>query len=284
VVRSDGQKQTGASVQSDGLLDLALVRVTGAAATPLPLGDVSELVVGEQVMVIGSPMGLEFTVHPGIVSNVSRTMFGLSYFQIDAQVNPGNSGGPVLNDRGQVVGVVSLKHMGAEGIGLALPVNYAWSGQNPLLPAPARAVSTAFAGRQAQADEQNRELRQAVAAEEALPALLGGYVDSYRRLVVRIGRLATRPPDFEIFTLKLMRGPEELCSMQGDVSEWKEISGTPNLDPRLKSWMEGNQLDRRKYVGDAPIRIDQCPPQRSLVGLELVLVGGHPQVSRVAIR
>jgi hypothetical protein len=126
-------------------------------------------------------------------------------------------------------------------------------------------------------------MREAFATAQALPALLGGYVDQYRRLVVRIGRLGTSPPGFETFTVKLMRGGEELCAMKGDVSEWKGLSGKPDLDPRLRSWMEGNQLDRRVYVGDAPIRIDQCPAQRSLVGLELVLVGGNPEVSKVIV-
>ena len=140
VVRSDGKKHVGTAVQSDAHLDLAVVQVPGASATPLPLGDAGLLAVGEQVVVIGSPMGFEFTVHGGSISNLSRSVFGLSYLQVEAKVNPGNSGGPVLNDQGQVVGVVSLKYAEAEGIGLALPINYAWSGGAPLGAPSARRV------------------------------------------------------------------------------------------------------------------------------------------------
>jgi serine protease Do len=284
VVRSDGQKQTGVAIQSDKALDLALIRVAGAGAVPLPFGDVADLVVGEQVMVIGSPVGLEFTVHPGIVSNRARTFLGLSYVQIDAKVNPGNSGGPVLNDRGQVVAVVSLKHMGAEGIGLALPINYAWSGSSPLVPAPAAGNSSAFASMKAKADEENREMREAVARAEALPALLGGQMDAYGRLAVRIGRMANAPPAFETVTLKLTRGGEEVCTLLGDVSEWKAQPAKAVLEPRLESWMESNQLDRTVFVGEAPLRIDQCPREKMRGGgLVLELMGANPLVARAAV-
>ena len=283
VVRSDGRKQTGMAVQSDALLDLAVVRVPGAAATPLPLGDAGSLAVGDQVVVIGSPMGFEFTVHGGAISNLSRTVFGLSYLQVEAKVNPGNSGGPVLNDQGQVVGVVSLKHAEAEGIGLALPINYAWSGGTPVVAAPPGGASGGFAVMKAKADQENREMRGAVEDAESMPALLGGYMDQYRRLVVKIGRLAAGPPAFEMVTLKLMRGDDEICTLKGDVSEWKALEGPPALDPRLRGWLEGNQLDRRRYVGEAPLRVDQCPAEKMGLGMELVLLGANPLVAKVLV-
>ena len=77
------------------------------------------------MVLIGSPVGLEFTGHEGSVSNFSSRL-GVALIQLDARINPGNGGGPVLDDQGRVVGVVSLKHMGAEGIGWAIPINYAW--------------------------------------------------------------------------------------------------------------------------------------------------------------
>jgi serine protease Do len=283
VVRSDGQTQTGMAVQSDTFLDLAVIRVPGAEAAPLPIGDAGTLAVGEQVVVIGSPMGFEFTVHGGAISNLSRTLFGLSYLQVEAKVNPGNSGGPVLNDQGQVVGVVSLKHTEAEGIGLALPINYAWSGSTPLLAAPSESASGVFASMQEKADAENRELRDAVAEAAALPALLGGYIDQYRRLVVKVGRLSRGAPMPEMVTLQVMRGAEEVCTLKGDVSDWKEQAGQPDLEPRLQGWLEGNQLDRTVFVGEAPVRIDHCP-QGMVRGLEVVLEGANPLVARVPVQ
>ena len=282
VVRSNGQKQTGVAVSSDTFLDLAVVRVPGAAAVPLPIGDAGTLAVGEQVVVIGSPMGYEFTVHGGAISNLSRTVFGVSYLQVEAKINPGNSGGPVLNDQGQVVGVVSLKHAEAEGIGLALPINYAWSGGTPMIAAPSLAHSDAFATMKAKADEENREVSAAVAEAEALPVLLGGYLDQYGRLVVRIGRLSRGGPAPEVVAVKVMRGVDEVCAQKGDVTEWKAQPSQRAGDSRLQGWMEGNQLDRTAFVGEAPVRIDQCP-QKLVRGLEVVLVGANPLFAKVTV-
>ncbi|MER7282358.1 trypsin-like peptidase domain-containing protein [Dactylosporangium sp. NPDC000244] len=78
--------------------------------------------VGEPVLVIGSPMGLEDTVTTGVVS-AFRTLSGEALMQFDAAINPGNSGGPVFNAKKEVVGVATLKAQQAEGIGLAIPIS-----------------------------------------------------------------------------------------------------------------------------------------------------------------
>jgi hypothetical protein len=284
VAMSDGRESVGVVSRSDEELDLALVSVSGLSAPTLALGDAGALDVGDRILIVGSPVGMDFTVHEGMVSAMGRVILGISYIQLDAKVNPGNSGGPVLNDRGQVVAVVSLKHMGAEGIGLALPINYAWSGSSPLVPAPAAGNSSAFASMKAKADEENREMREAVARAEALPALLGGQMDAYGRLAVRIGRMANAPPAFETVTLKLTRGGEEVCTLLGDVSEWKAQPAKAVLEPRLESWMESNQLDRTVFVGEAPLRIDQCPREKMRGGgLVLELMGANPLVARAAV-
>jgi serine protease Do len=283
VVRSDGQTQSGLAVQQDVLLDLAVIRVPGAAAVPLPVGDAGSLAVGDEVVVIGSPLGLEFTVHGGAISNLSRTVFGLSYLQVEAKVNPGNSGGPVLNDQGEVVGVVSLKHAEGEGIGLALPINYAWTEGRSLVEAPPGLPSTGFAAMKAKADDENRELRDAFAEAEAMPALLGGHMDAYGRLVVRVGRLSRSMPAFEMVTLKLTRGSEEICTLKGDVSDWKAQDVEPAFDARLRGWMEGNQLDGALYVGEAPLRVDQCPREKMGHGMQLELLGANPLVARARV-
>src|SRR5262249_7819837 len=133
VIFSDGRRATGVPMRSDTLLDLAVVHSAGATAPPLPLGDAGSLNVGDHVVLVGSPVGLEFTVHEGTVSSISRTLLGLAYIQLDAKVNPGNSGGALLDKLGRVVGIVSLKVQTAEGIGLALPINYAYDGAGALI-------------------------------------------------------------------------------------------------------------------------------------------------------
>ncbi len=83
----------------------------------------NSVTVGERVIVVGSPRGLEGTVTAGILSSV-REGEGLKVLQTDAAVNPGNSGGPLVNDKGLAVGVISFKFRSAEGLNFAIPINY----------------------------------------------------------------------------------------------------------------------------------------------------------------
>ncbi len=87
------------------------------------LGDIAGVKPGDGVFAIGNPLGLERTVSEGIVSNDSTAISGLIYIQTTAAINPGNSGGPLFNDRGEVIGITSLKVIGGEGLGFAIPVN-----------------------------------------------------------------------------------------------------------------------------------------------------------------
>jgi S1-C subfamily serine protease len=116
--------------------DLAVVRVTGmpAGIEPLPLGDMNSLVVGQSVVAIGNPFGLEGTLTRGIISALGRNIPALTPFNIpqsiqtDAAINPGNSGGPLLNLNGEVIGVNAQIETGGTtrsnlGVGFAIPVS-----------------------------------------------------------------------------------------------------------------------------------------------------------------
>jgi hypothetical protein len=111
------------SVASDA--DLALVRASALTAPALTLGSATRLQPGEEVLAIGSALGvLQSTVTRGIVSAV-RQMDGLLYVQTDAAINPGNSGGPLVDSRGRVVAINTSKMNGAESIGFAIAVDHA---------------------------------------------------------------------------------------------------------------------------------------------------------------
>ena len=106
--------------------DLALLRIESKEKlnlTALPLGDSGQLRRGQPVFAIGSPMGLSRSVSEGIVSRVPVALSGQLLIQTTAKISPGNSGGPLFNLRGEVVGVTSLKVVaaGAEGLGFAIP-------------------------------------------------------------------------------------------------------------------------------------------------------------------
>jgi S1-C subfamily serine protease len=113
----------------DTVLDLALLRVE--ASNPLPvarLGDSSVVKVGDEVVTIGNPIGLDQTMTRGIVSGLNRLLPGISdepMIQTDAPINPGNSGGPLVDRCGAVIGINTFISEDAQGIGFAVPVNAA---------------------------------------------------------------------------------------------------------------------------------------------------------------
>jgi len=124
---SDGRRFSGRVIGQDDRVDLALVRIEGATNLPtLPLGDSNRLRVGEFVMALGHPFGLEQSVSFGIVSRKGAPLTvaapGFDFIQTDAAINPGNSGGPLVNMAGQVVGVNSMAARNGS-IGFAIPSN-----------------------------------------------------------------------------------------------------------------------------------------------------------------
>ena len=137
VVWSDDRELDAEVLGSDPDSDLALLKVTAepGSLTPVTLGDSDTVTVGQVVAALGNPFGHEFSITSGIISGVGRTIrSGNSPFSIpevlqtDASLNPGNSGGPLLDRRGQVIGVNTqiISRTGANsGIGFAVPINIA---------------------------------------------------------------------------------------------------------------------------------------------------------------
>lgn len=110
----------------DPNLDVALLKIPGNY-NGLRLADSENVQVGEKVIAIGNPLGLQFSVSEGIVSGVNRKGMtnGLeAYIQTDAALNPGNSGGPLINKEGRVIGINNFKIGGGENLGFALESNY----------------------------------------------------------------------------------------------------------------------------------------------------------------
>jgi putative serine protease PepD len=134
VTFSDGSKYSATVVGTDPSTDLAVIKVNAPSSKlhPLKLGDSGDLAVGDGVVAIGSPFGLEETVTAGIVSALNRDISAVNNFtipgviQTDAAINHGNSGGPLLNMAGEVVGVnsqIESDSGGNEGVGFAVPSN-----------------------------------------------------------------------------------------------------------------------------------------------------------------
>lgn len=134
VTLEDGTVYNGNTVWADSDLDLAIVKIATKGLKYMALGDSEHIRVGDEVYAIGNPIGIEFqrTVTSGIISGLNRTIkieekntysYMEDIIQTDASINQGNSGGPLINRKGEVIGINSVKIESAEGIGFAVPIN-----------------------------------------------------------------------------------------------------------------------------------------------------------------
>lgn len=126
----DNENYEAAVVGRDPQTDLAVLKINATGLTPARLGDSDSILVGELAVAIGNPLGtLEGTLTAGVVSALNRSVsidnISMSLIQTDAALNPGNSGGALVNRYGEVIGVVNAKTsaVGIEGLGYAIPIN-----------------------------------------------------------------------------------------------------------------------------------------------------------------
>ena len=136
---SNGTQIPATVVGADESSDVALLKIDPSQAptlVPVPLGDSSKVQVGEQVVAIGNPLGLDFSLSSGVVSATDRSLQSPNGatisggIQTDAAINPGNSGGPLFDASGSVIGIneqIDSQSGGNEGIGFAVPINTAVS-------------------------------------------------------------------------------------------------------------------------------------------------------------
>lgn len=133
VIFSNGEKTPGKLIWQDESLDLAVIKVEKTGLPVMDIGDSDKVSVGDKAIAIGNPLGLDLqsTLTSGYISGLNRTinmengasMDGL--IQTDAAINGGNSGGALLNEKGELIGINTAKASGGEGIGFAIPINIA---------------------------------------------------------------------------------------------------------------------------------------------------------------
>ena len=127
---NDDTEYKATVIGTDEYTDLAVIKIDATGLTPATLGNSDDVKVGEYVMALGNPIGMDFTVTAGIVSAINREVKATDNatyvaIQTDAAINSGNSGGALVNSKGEVIGINSLKIAGngIEGIGFAIPIN-----------------------------------------------------------------------------------------------------------------------------------------------------------------
>ncbi|MBV8878282.1 MAG: DegQ family serine endoprotease [Gammaproteobacteria bacterium] len=140
VTLQDGRDLKAEIIGSDTPSDVAVLKVKPDGLTQIPLGDSSRMEVGDFVVAIGNPFGLQHTVTSGIISGLSRSGINPDgyedFIQTDASINPGNSGGALVNLRGELIGIntaILSRTGGNIGIGFAIPVNMARSVMDQLI-------------------------------------------------------------------------------------------------------------------------------------------------------
>jgi len=179
---ADGRQFKGTEIKTDDQSDLAVLRIKADSSLPAAkLGDSEVLDIGDWVLAIGNPFGLEHTVSAGIISAKGRTLPSgkrTNFLQTDAAINPGNSGGPLVNLDGEVVGIntaIASESGGYQGVGFAIPINLAkWVAPQLI---KSGSVQRAWLGVKIEQDELDSKLarkfgmdsRKGVLVDEVLP-------------------------------------------------------------------------------------------------------------------
>jgi len=117
-----GEVYSGTLIMKNNSLDIAVLQISKQKLPFLTIADYNETNIGEDVYTIGAPKSMAYTLTKGILSAKDRKIGETYFLQIDAPINSGNSGGPLLNDSGKVIGVNTLKISDSEGIGLSIPM------------------------------------------------------------------------------------------------------------------------------------------------------------------
>jgi serine protease Do len=273
IVGYGGKRMKGSTLLSDEDLDFGVVRVLDAGIPPLPLGDAGSLMLGDEVALMGSPDGHDFTTTSGSVSDFT-SLFGTTYIQVRAPVRPGNSGGPMLDAQGRVVGIVSLKHKAKEGIGWVLPINYAYQRASPFFPIPPDADSDGFKALLAKGVEAESRTQLEVGQAMKLPALV-----AFREDHAVLVRLADSEPMAENVVFHGTFRSNDVCRVDSRVYRWLLTDMKLTDNARVQSWLQRNTFDKRVYVGEAALDFGRCSPHPDT----LVLEAADPKMERITI-
>ncbi|QSQ13350.1 S1C family serine protease [Myxococcus landrumensis] len=283
VVLPDGRQLLGETLKRDAELDIATVRVVGANARPLKLGDVTQLEPGDPLVIIGSPKGLDFTVHEGKVGFVGRQYLGTGYVQVNASVNPGNSGGPLLNGQGEVVGIVSLKIENADGLGLALPLPYA-SKLISFSPTPEASARWEEQLKRVARDEEREIAR--FKQDTGHPALLPvRNVEGLGLIALLVERFDT-PPTSVKRRMELEAGGTT-CTLDVEFDDWRPLSEAMNQekDSRRLRWFISRGLTSGVHLSGARLPVESCSlPSAGTAWLKVGQGGENPERVEVSLQ
>lgn len=275
VTLKDGRNLLGTVSAKDDWLDLARLDVPGADADPLPIGDTTALRAGDEVGFIGSPKGLSFTVHGGRVSHVGRGLYGVAYVQLEGQVNPGNSGGPMFDAEGRVLGLVSMKVVDSDGIGLALPIEYARAPVEG--PALERWQQTL---KRVEEEDVRARVEEAQRMAPGKPRLVAVQRVEARGIAGVVMQRWTDTPHALLQDFTLTQGGAE-CLVRASTTGWVPLPQAIERaqDPRRVAWMIKHRLADGVYVGAGILEPIDCPADRLTGEAQLSVKGDGAKLS-----
>ena len=286
-VELPGGNTIGGSVErADAWLGLAVIRVPGAHAAPLALGDATTLELGDPVITCGTSSGHELTVTQGIVSQPSHEVMGTSYLQIDGGIRPGESGGPVLDRSGQVVGISAEGVAADPSSSFAIPVNYLYSGDEPLVARSRNGLErTRWSDRMAKTAAAELEELQAFQASIGSPALTAAQLSPQGAVEVVVVRHGSSPRAGERLTFRLLADGVLLCEPRTTITRWQPVSfAAPEVGgSRFLMWLGRHRLSAEWYSGMSLLDLQGCPGPAGIAGSQLVLIDGEPRADRVRI-
>jgi S1-C subfamily serine protease len=257
-------------VSVDEELDIALLQATGARGTPLPIADSLDLDRGDLVVAAGAPLGSEGTVVKGTVTRPLTQIWGVLHIESEAALNPGNSGGPLLNDRAEVVGVVSKRRVDGDRIwGLAVPINYVttWLPGAPSFSGRGWTSRLAEAARAAEPDLKRFE--SALRRPMLLGAQYAGGRPGAGALIVVVAGPAAPPGGMASeLTVRLSCGGERLS----EAVAWRPLDGHIERAARLDvtqlrpflAWARKRQVAPHLVVGSSQVSANRAQTCRSM--------------------
>ena len=110
-------------VNVDSRKDIAIIKIEADNLLPVQFGDSRKMQIGERVIAIGNPLGLESTISDGLISSIRDTLKGFHIFQISVPLSPGSSGGPLFNLKGEVIGITTASAANGQSLNFAIPLN-----------------------------------------------------------------------------------------------------------------------------------------------------------------
>jgi serine protease Do len=270
VITLDGSKHKAKPVGVDKKSDLAVLRLDDGRGSfkAARLGDSDRMQVGDWVIAIGSPFGLQATVTAGIISAKARQIGAGpfdDFLQTDAAINPGNSGGPLVNMQGEIVGINTAIVAGGSGIGFAIPSNMAKKVYTELL--AKGKVSRGWLGVSIQ--PLTSDLAKSFGAKDTKGVLISDVVPDSPA-----AKAGLKPGDIVLeYEGKKVEAPADLQRAVGLTN--------PSQDAHVKVWREQSEKTVTIKVGEAPEEREARGPAgraRSLLGLEVRPI--TPEVAR----